>query len=206
MGLSLSLGLGIGLTFSIVICALLGYFCYTTSRNHYESAPYTVVIQEGHFEIRDYPALTVVETPMQAGDNQGFRRLFKFITGSNERQQNIAMTTPVFFTNNSSQGRMAFVMPKDMRPELVPKPSTGMLEVSEYPPGRFAVMRFNGFFNSSSRDFHRAEQEKIDRLREWIGTKEQIDKDQKPIFSVFDSPWTPAIMRRNEVMIRLLIK
>jgi len=44
MGLSLSLGLGIGLTFSIVICALLGYFCYTTSRNHYESAPYTVVI------------------------------------------------------------------------------------------------------------------------------------------------------------------
>ncbi len=63
-------------------------------------------------------------------------------------------------------------MPKDMKPELVPIPYSEKLEVSEYPPGRFAVMRFNGFFNSSSRDFHRAEQEKIDRLREWIGTKE----------------------------------
>ena len=81
-----------------------------------------------------------------------------------------------------------------------------MLEVTEYPPGRFAVMRFNGDFNSRNRDFNRVGQEKIDILREWIGTKQKIDKDQKPIFGVFDPPWTPGIMRRNEVMIRLLMK
>ena len=46
-----------------------------------------------------------------------------------------------------------------------------MLEVTEYPPGRFAVMRFNGDFNSRNRDFNRVGQEKIDILREWIGTK-----------------------------------
>ena len=46
------------------------------SRTQYESAPYTVLRMEGSFEIRDYPALTVVETPMPDGDNQGFRRLF----------------------------------------------------------------------------------------------------------------------------------
>ena len=107
------------------------------------------------------------------------------------------MTTPVFFTNNNSEGRMAFVMPKDMRPELVPKPSTGMLEVSEYPPGKFAVLRFKGNFNTRNRDNHRVEQENINRLRDWIGTKEKIDEEQRPIFSVFDPPWTPGIMRRN---------
>ncbi len=63
-------------------------------------------------------------------------------------------------------------MPKDMKPELVPKPSTGMLEVSEYPPGRFAVLRFKGNFNRKNRDSQRIERENIDRLREWIGTKE----------------------------------
>ena len=52
---------------------------------------------------------------------------------------------------------MAFVMPKDMKPELVPKPSTEMLEVSEYPPGKFAVMQFNGDFDRRSSDYERIE-------------------------------------------------
>ena len=101
---------------------------------------------------------------------------------------------------------MAFVMPKDMKPELVPKPSTEMLEVTEYPPGKFAVMQFNGEYDRRKSDYERIEQENIDRLREWIGTKEKIDEDQRPIFSVFDPPGTPGIMRRNEVMIRLLLQ
>jgi hypothetical protein len=50
-----------------------------TSTEHLNSAPYTVLSKEGLFEIRDYPALTVVET--LAGDNLGFNRLLKFITG-----------------------------------------------------------------------------------------------------------------------------
>ena len=175
-----------------------------TSQTQYESAPYTVISQEGLFEIRDYPALTVVETPMTEGDIKDFRGLVGFISGSNERKQEISMTTPVFYNNQNPVGRMAFVMPKDMKPEQVPKPSTGELEVSEYPPGRFAVLRFSGRFDKRDKEFNLIERENIDRLREWIGTKEQIDESQKPIFSVFDPPGTPDSQRRNEVMIRLL--
>ena len=35
-----------------------------TSRSAYECAPYRVVRADGKFELRDCPALTVVETPM----------------------------------------------------------------------------------------------------------------------------------------------
>ena len=58
---------------------------YTTSRFFYETAPYTLVQKVGDLEIRDYPALILVETQIYDGDNQGFRRLYKFITGANER-------------------------------------------------------------------------------------------------------------------------
>jgi hypothetical protein len=67
-----------------------------TVRAGYESAPYKVVRSDGQFELRDYPVLTVVETPM-ARDSNGsggsFNRLFRFITGGNEANQKISMTT-----------------------------------------------------------------------------------------------------------------
>ena len=196
-------GTGIGLTLGLALTTVVGYFGYTTSRLHYESAPYTVTSQSGDYEIRDYPALTVVETLTPDGDSQGFRRLFNFISGSNEKKEKIPMTTPVFFSVHNSSNAVAFVMPKDMKPELVPKPSTGLVEVSEYPAGKFAVLRFDGNLDRKDSDFNKIESENIDKLRKWVGTTEQIDEDQEPIWSVFDAPWTPGFWRRNELMIRL---
>jgi hypothetical protein len=68
--------------------------CQAT-RSGYESAPYQVGRTDGKFELRDYPTLTVVETPMARGGNEAdgsFNRLFRFITGGNEAKQKIAMT------------------------------------------------------------------------------------------------------------------
>jgi hypothetical protein len=65
----------------------------------YESAPYKVVRSGGKFEVRDYPALMVVETPMASrgnGADGGFNRLFRFITGGNEAKEKIVMTAPVY--------------------------------------------------------------------------------------------------------------
>ena len=73
--------------------------CQVT-RAGYETAPYTVVRTDGAFELRDYPALLLVETPMAnaSGGDGGFRRLFRFITGANADKQKIAMTTPVYLS------------------------------------------------------------------------------------------------------------
>lgn len=73
-----------------------------TSRSGYESAPYSVALSDGDYELRDYPDLAIVRTPMpDAGggaDNAGFGKLFRYITGHNKSQASIAMTTPVFIS------------------------------------------------------------------------------------------------------------
>ena len=136
-----------------------------TVRGGYESAPYQVVRASGKFEVRDYPALTVVETPMARGGNGSdgsFNRLFRFITGGNEAKQKIAMTTPVFMSGSETNATMAFVMPAKMKTGEVPKPSDGNVTVRELAAGRFAVLRYSGRRNAKN------EAESLERLRAWM--------------------------------------
>lgn len=175
--------------------ALVG--CQAT-RAGYESAPYQVVRADGKFELRNYPALTVVETPMArtGSDADGsFNRLFGFITGRNEAKQKIAMTTPVFMSGSDSNRTMAFVMPASMSTAQAPKPADAALTVRELPAGRFAVLRFSGRRNAKH------EAEALDRLKTWMGAQ-GLSVLPPPVYGYFDPPWTPAFLRRNEVMLR----
>jgi len=168
------------------------------SRAGYESAPYKVVRADGKFELRDYPAITVVETPMkspgQEADN-GFMRLFHFITGDNAAKQKIAMTTPVFMTGSGTNSTMAFVMPAKLAPGEVPKPADPGLAIRELPAGRFAVLRYSGGRND------RQETNQLARLKAWM-TAASLPALSLPVYGYFDPPWTPTFLRRNEVMLR----
>lgn len=169
-----------------------------TVRAGYESAPYQAVRSAGQFEVRDYPALTVVETPMKAGRNGedgSFGRLFRFITGGNDAQHRIAMTTPVFISGDATNATMAFVMPAKMKTTDVPKPNDAQVRVRKLPAGSFAVLRFSGGRNAAN------EAEALANLRAWIKT-EGLKEFSPPVFAYFDPPWTPAFLRRNEVMLR----
>ena len=137
----------IGYLLILILLAVLVVAGCKTSRAVYESAPYRVVRTAGQFEVRDYPQLTVVETPMQgldSGMNGSFNRLFKFIAGGNESKQKIAMTTSVFMTGSASNATMAFLMPVKFTAENVPKPVDGTVKGQELTAGRFAAMRFSG--------------------------------------------------------------
>jgi len=169
-----------------------------TARAGYETAPYQVVRTNGGFELRDYPALRAVETPMarnSSGSDGSFNRLFRFISGGNEAKQKIAMTTPVFMSGNDTNATMAFVMPAKMKAGDVPKPTDGNVKVREVPAGRFAVLRYSGGRNPTN------EAEALKRLRAWMKS-EGLKELSGPIYGYFDPPWTPAFLRRNEVMVR----
>jgi hypothetical protein len=171
--------------------------CQTTRRG-YESAPYQVVRTDGKFELRDYPSLAVVETPMAASGNSddgSFMRLFRFITGGNEAKQKIAMTTPVFMSGNDTNRTMAFVLPAKLDAATAPKPTDGAVAVRELPGGRFAVLRFSGG-RSAKREL-----ETLARLQTWL-TAQGLEASASPIYGYFDPPWTPSFLRRNEVMLR----
>lgn len=176
-----------------VIGALFAIAGCRTSRSGYKSAPYSVVRSDGDFELRDYPALKVVETAMKDGGSGGsFSRLFRYITGENDAGKKIAMTTPVFMAGGEST--MAFVMPADLG--KVPQPTDGSVTVRDMPAGRFAVLRFNGARSPQQ------ETEHLERLNAWVADQ-HLKVSSAPVYAYFDPPWTPPLLRRNEAMLRV---
>jgi hypothetical protein len=178
-----------------VVLVLAG--CQAT-RAGYESAPYKVVRSSGKFQVRDYPALAVAETSMGSGadgSSSSFGRLFRFITGSNEAKQKIAMTTPVFMSGSESNSTMAFVLPAKLKASGAPKPADGSVQIRELEAGRFAVLRYTGRRNPEN------EAKSLERLKSWM-TAEGFSVLSSPVHGYFDPPWTPAFLRRNEVMLR----
>jgi DNA gyrase inhibitor GyrI len=189
----------IGYSLILILLGVLVIAGCKTSRAGYESAPYRLVRTAGKFEVRDYPPLAVVETPMQdrdSGMNGSFNRLFKFITGGNASKEKIAMTTPVFMTGNESNATMAFVMPAKFTAEKVPRPLDSNVQVRELPAGRFAVMRFSGGRNAKN------EKIALDQVKQWMASERMVESSP-PVYGYFDPPWTPTFLRRNEVMIRV---
>ena len=183
------------------VALLLCYGYAKTQRGAYESAPYTVLAKDKQFEIRDYPEMNIVATQgFQTRDKQGnnaFRRLFKYITGQNEKKQKIAMTTPVYMQGEDEQRTMAFVMPSKMRD--VPLPTNEDVKVTKIEAGRFATFRFNGSRTDA------LERQAVQKLKDWLSYRKDVsyDPEQTPVFGYFDPPFTPGYFRRNEVMLRL---
>ena len=176
-----------------VVAVLLKAGC-AAMRAGYQSAPYQVARRDGHFELRNYPTLVVVETPMRGSDNS-FMRLFRFIGGSNVAKQKIAMTTPVFMAGEATNAAMAFVMPKNMSASQTPKPDDPNVVVREVSGGQFAVLRYRGGRNAKN------EAAALAKLNSWI-ERESMKPEGSPIYGYYDPPWTPTFFRRNEVMLR----
>lgn len=184
-----------------VIVALAYFGWKLTARSAYESAEYTVLESDGAIEIREYPDLMMATTNTQfesQGDDGSFMRLFRYISGENEAERKVAMTTPVFMLRDAEEtpGQMGFVIPKAIVEQQIPKPVEGKVQIRERSGGRFAVIRFDGRLSSNS--FASADE----RLRSWMSTRGLVGEENAESAG-YDPPWTPGPLRRNEVLIRL---
>lgn len=172
-----------------------------TARAGYESAECTVIESDGNIEIREYPDLMLVATDSKM-DSQGrdgsFMRLFRYISGANEGDQKIAMTTPVFMEGEvgKSEVSMGFVMPKEVAAEGVPEPKGEDVKIRKRQGGRFAAIRFSGRLDSQ------VAKEQEAKLREWMRSR-GLEGESKAEAAGYDPPFTPGPLRRNEVLIRL---
>ena len=178
--------------------ALLTSLLPSCARAKYESPSYTVVQKEGSFEVRDYPELTLVSTPMQKrGEDGSFMKLFRFISGRNDRSQKISMTTPVLMTGPES-GVMSFIVPKDVAQQGVPTPSNPDVTISTKPPARYAVYQFSGPSKPGPSEAA------AKKLLAWVAAKNlPTSGSPSPLYAYYNPPWTPGFMRRNEVLLRL---
>jgi len=95
----------------VLFLALL--LCFGNNAMAIEKAKFNILESDLDFEIRQYAPQIVAETLVE-GDfkkvgNQGFRRLFDYISGNNRRKQSIAMTAPV--TQQANSEKIAMTAP-----------------------------------------------------------------------------------------------
>ena len=166
------------------------------SRSGYEEAPHKVLVKNGNIELRSYSELQLVETSMNTQEEGGFMRLFDYIDRGNSKSQKIAMTTPVYILKKNNAKTMAFVMPSSMNKDEVPAPTGINVKTETRPSGAFAVYRYSG------KRIDGGSNEAKKSLNDWI-VKNGYRILSEPINAYYDTPWTPAFFRRNELMIQV---
>jgi hypothetical protein len=183
----------------VAVLALTYSVWKLTARGAYESAEYTVRDSAGPFETREYLDLILATTNMRVesqGKDGSFVRLFRYISGANDRETRIAMTTPVFMEAGDTDGQMGFVVPRKVTEQRVPEPTSDSVRIRKRVGGRFAVIRFAGRTEGDS--FAKVE----NKLRNWMNDQGLIG-DGAAEFAGYDPPGTPGPLRRNEILIRL---
>ena len=161
----------------------------------YSESPYKVVHQTDTYEIRFYEERLVVQT-QYTNQNNGFRKLFNYISGNNKQSEKIAMTTPVNVTQIENEYVMQFYLPNNYKPNEIPLPSDNSLRISSIKPGYFAVIRYSGFASDKNFYKHRdvLKSELISDNSEVIGSA---------IKATYDGPVTLPNLRRNEAIFQV---
>ena len=177
----------------ILFCTLfiLSYFTAMA----YEEANYEVVSKNEIYEIRKYTDRLAVET-MTSGIDSNFRKLFNYISGRNDSQEKIKMTTPVTQVEKNGNMSMQFYLPSKFNSENVPNPSREDVKIVNIEGGYYAVQRYSGRASDGNFLKHKEILEK--ELQ-----KNNISIISPPIRATYDSPFTLPMNRRNEAMFKV---
>lgn len=190
-----------------------------------EKPQYTVVGTTGEVEFRRYTPYLVAETVVAdeadfaAAGDEGFNRLFRYISGGNRSQSKISMTVPVgqeaattALPKSASKGdkiamtapvgqtaapegwRVTFMLPNRYTRETAPIPADARVRIVEEPGQLMAVLRYSGRWTE------RNYAEKRERLLRALDAAD-VQPRSDPVLARYDPPFKPPFLRRNEVMV-----
>jgi hypothetical protein len=146
-----------------------------------EIQAYEVIKQVDSIEIRYYPSATLVQT--SGGNN--FGKLFRYISGGNKSEEKIAMTAPVYMSEDKL----------DVHQKGAPEPMGENVSIRTTEPRYVAAIRYGGYTNANKEATHKK------RLLAVLAKN-----DIRPIGAVeflgYDSPYK-FYNRRNEVMVEI---
>lgn len=212
-----------------LVVLFLAFACVGCATQGIEQPNYTVEQQDGAFEVRAYAATVVAETrvrgTLEAAGNLAFRPLFRYISGANRSKTKIAMTAPVGqeqapgekipmtapvglepapqgdgpAASANEQDRewiVTFMMPSGYTMETLPEPTDERVRLRVVPAHRAAAVRYSGAWSKRGYDEHLA------RLRAWM-TEHDLEAGGAPVWARYNAPFTPAFLRRNEVLVPL---
>ena len=174
----------------------------------YEETSYRILAANQIYEIREYDDRLAVQTSQENGQNRAFRKLFKYISGSNLSSTKIEMTIPVTqsikidmttpVTQKFQDGKiiMRFFLPRKFQLETAPQPLSEDLSIVVVKGGKYAVMKYSG--RSTVKNFEKHSKLLLEAL-----SINKITTLDDPIKATFNGPLTPFFVRRNEVMVRI---
>jgi len=199
----------------LAVVALLGVSSLLVAKSAMAvlKAKYTVLEREEDFEIRQYDpqivAETFVEGNLEEVGNEGFRRLYAYISGENTKKQSISMTAPVGQETRSekiamtapvkqekkdNQWRITFLMPAEYALEMLPEPDDERIKLAQEPGRLMAAVKYSGTWSEEGYEENKA------LLEEYL-QKRGLTKAGEPVWARYDPPFMPWFLRRNEVLI-----
>ena len=155
------------------------------------------------YEVRKYPVTKWVSTEIQSmsfqeATRQGFRKLFKYISGENSSGSKIPMTCPVAVKIQPSQGPACestflthFYVPMQYQ-NNTPTPTGEDVALVEYPAFKAFVLSYSGFnsdeklLESATKLATQLEKDGVDHVKEYY------------YYAGYDSPYR-LFNRHNEV-------
>jgi hypothetical protein len=169
------------------------------SQKNIQTYPYKVTKVYDHFEIRNYESTLFTSVKLSTknykeSSSKGFSILAGYIFGDNDRNEKIAMTSPVAMTLEDSM-TMLFMVPKKFKKETLPQPNQAEIVFKNEPAKTVAAITFNGW----------ADDEKIERYKQDL--KLALDAQKIPYtnrfyFLGYNGPYE-VFNRKNEVIVEL---
>jgi hypothetical protein len=188
----------------IILVIILAAFTFiqlyfiNTQRN-IERYPYIVKKKYKQFEIRNYETTLFTSVKLSTkgyknSSSKGFSILAGYIFGNNERNEKIAMTSPVAMSLEDSM-TMMFMVPKKYNKDLLPKPNQSGIEFKEVPAKTMAAIRFSGWANDA----------KIEKYKQQLKAAlnaEGIKCTNRFYFFGYNAPYE-VFNRKNEIIVEL---
>ena len=176
-----------------------------------EEPSHRVILVDGDIQVREYGtyvvAQTVVNDAYRTATNEGFRRLFAYLSGANRGSSRIDMTAPVLVSPRAPEAMLAFdsgvdgwttafILPEGASAATAPQPQDVRVMLRDAPARRVAAIRFPGFLRSASAENRRRE------LAAWLQARGLHNAGDWRMAG-YHPPWTLPPLRRNEVIVTL---
>jgi hypothetical protein len=182
----------------LIAFIIIQLFAMRSQRN-IETYAYVVKKKYEKFEIRSYEATLFTSVKLSTkgyknSSSKGFSILAGYIFGNNERNEKISMTSPVTMTLEDSM-TMMFMVPKELKKEMLPKPNQSLIEFKEEPAKTVAAISFNGWANDK----------KIEKYKQKLKSaleNEGITYSDRFYFFGYNPPYE-VFNRKNEVIVEL---
>ena len=170
------------------------------SMSKIEKYKYTVLKEFDDFEVRQYEAAMFSSVKMNAKtyeetSSSGFRVLAGYIFGGNEKNEKIAMTSPVVMEMGDTT-KMSFMVPSNLKENELPKPNNGRIYFEKQAPKVMAAIRFGGWAND----------DRIEKYKQKLSLeleKQGLKHTGKFNYLGYNPPYA-LIARRNEVVVELV--